>query len=54
MKKLPAFCWNSWQTIDRLEVFLPAKISSPQKLLESFKVQGDWQGNIQLGFHGRA
>ena len=34
----------------QMQVFLPAKNSSPQKLLESFKAQGNWQGNIQRAF----
>lgn len=34
----------------QMQVFLPAKYSSPQKLLESFKAPGNWQGNIQPAF----
>ena len=34
-----------------MEVFLPATGSSPQKLLESFRTGGNWQNNIQPGFH---
>lgn len=34
----------------QMQVFLPAKNSSPQKLLESFKAQGNWQSNIQPAF----
>jgi serpin B len=37
----------------RMEVFLPATNSSPQKLLDSFKIRGNWQNNIQPGFHDR-
>ena len=34
----------------QMQVFLPAKNSSPQKLLESFKVPGEWPGHIQPAF----
>ena len=37
----------------QMEVFLPAKNSSPLKLLESFKTGENWQNNIEAGFHGR-
>ena len=36
-----------------MEVFLPAKKSSPQKLIESFKTSGNWQDNIEPGFNSR-
>jgi serine protease inhibitor len=37
----------------RMGVYLPAKNSSPQKLIESFKTRGNWQNNIQPGFRER-
>jgi serpin B len=37
----------------RMQVFLPATNSSPQKLLESFKANGNWQENIHPAFAGR-
>jgi serpin B len=37
----------------QMEVFLPAKKSSPQKLIESFKNLGNWQNNNESGFNGR-
>jgi serpin B len=37
----------------QMQVFLPAKNSSPQKLLESFKAPGNWQSNIQPAFASR-
>jgi serpin B len=37
----------------RMQVFLPAQNSSPQKLVESFKAPGNWQGNLQPAFHKR-
>jgi serpin B len=37
----------------QMQVFLPATNSSPQKLLESFQLQGNWQDKIQPGFHDR-
>lgn len=37
----------------QMGVFLPAKKSSPQKLIESFKTSGNWQDNIQPGFNSR-
>jgi serpin B len=37
----------------QMEVFLPAKKSSPQKLIESFKTSGNWQDNIEPGFNSR-
>ena len=36
-----------------MEVFLPAKTSSPQKLIESFKTSGNWQNNIEPDFNNR-
>jgi len=37
----------------QMEVFLPAKTSSPQKLIESFKTSGNWQNNIEPDFNNR-
>ena len=37
----------------QMEVFLPAKKSSPQKLIESFKSGGNWQNKIEPGFNSR-
>jgi len=37
----------------QMQVFLPAKNSSPQKLLVDFKVTGNWQNNILPGFNER-
>jgi serine protease inhibitor len=37
----------------QMEVFLLAKKSSPQKLIESFKAPGNWQNKVEPGFNGR-
>jgi len=37
----------------QMQVFLPTKNSSPQKLIESFRASGNWQTNIQSGFNLR-
>ena len=37
----------------RMEVYLPATSSSPQKLLDDFRTSGNWQTNIQPGFKSR-
>jgi serpin B len=37
----------------QMQVFLPAKNSSPQMLIEGFKAPGNWQRNIQPAFASR-
>ena len=37
----------------RMEVYLPATSSSPQKLLDDFRTSGNWQTNIQPSFKSR-